>query len=211
MNGFTVNDPQGNFVARATGHLFRPVPCVDAQGIPTGTKDCEYTTAARSWTSCAKSGCHSNASVAAAAFNTVRARMKLLADQLWIDTDGSRSLQAAPTDAGMLAVVRQTRPTEWSTTDNRVSPAEGAEFNARLCGEFGQSNTDNSKGIHNPFLCEALLIATINEVRTIYGLPAPPAAVQAVLDGPVGGPFADNLKFSTVQIRGHEVRTGALK
>jgi predicted CXXCH cytochrome family protein len=211
VNPFTVNDPQGNFVQQATGHLFRPIPCVDAQGIPNGDKNCAYTSTARSWGSCVKSGCHNSASVAAAAFGTVRARMKLLADQLWIDANGNGSLQATPTDGGMLATLKATRAAEWSTTDNQITPAEGAEFNARLCGEFGQANTDNSKGIHNPFLCEALLIATINYVRTYYALPAPPATVQAVLDGPVGGPFADNLKYSSVQIRGYEVRAAGRK
>ncbi len=30
---FTVNDPtSGNFVFKATGHLFRPIPCLDAHG-----------------------------------------------------------------------------------------------------------------------------------------------------------------------------------
>jgi hypothetical protein len=135
--------------------------------------------------------------------------MKLLTDQLWIDTNASGSLQAAPTDAGMLPTVRQTRPTEWSTTDNRITPAEGAEFNARLCGEYGQSNSDNSKGIHNPFLCEALLIASINEVRATYGLPAPPAAVQAILDAPAGGQFASGLLRSTAQVIGHEIRVAS--
>ena len=59
-----------------------------------------------------------------------------------------------------------------ATPTSSITPAEGAEFNARLCGEYGQSNADNSKGIHNPFLCEALLIATINYIRSYYGLPA---------------------------------------
>lgn len=212
VNRLTVNDPQGGFLSQATGHLFRPIPCLNAQGIPTGDKTCAYTSTARSWGSCAKSGCHASAAVAASAFNTVRARMKLLVDQLWIDSNDSHSLQASPTDAGMLATLKLTRPTEWSNTDNRITQAEGAEFNARLCGEVGQDNTDNSKGIHNPFLCEALLIATINEVRTFYALPAPPAAVQAILDGPVGGSFAKNIKVSNAQIPGYEIRSpGPLK
>ena len=106
--------------------------------------------------------------------------MKSFADQLWRDLNGNGSLQASPTDAGLLATVRATRPTEWSTTDNRVSPAEGAEFNARLCGEYGQANSDNSKGVHNPFLCRALMIATIDYIRTFYNLPAAANNAQAV-------------------------------
>lgn len=211
VNTFAVNDPQGGFVGQATGHVFRPTPCLDSQGLPTSDESCAYTSTARSWQTCTASGCHASAAAAASAFNTIRARMKLLTDQLWIDSNNSGNMQAAPTDAGMLPTVRQMQPTEWSTTDNRISPAEGAEFNARLCGEFGQSTSDNSKGIHNPFLCEALLIASINEVRSFYGLPAPPAEVQAILDGPVGGSFSTGLKISRSQVPGFEVRVASQK
>lgn len=206
VGSFTVNDQAGGFVFQATGHLFRPNPCLDANGLPTADETCAYTATARSWGTCTSSGCHASAAVAVSAFNTVRARMKLLTDQLWIDVNASGSMQATPIDAGMLPTVRLTQPTQWSTTDNRITPAEGAEFNARLCGEYGQSNSDNSKGIHNPFLCEALLIATINEVRAFYGLPAPPAAVQAILDAEVGGPFANGIRRSGTQVAGQEIR-----
>jgi len=201
VNGFTINDPQGGFLAQSTGHLFRPIPCLDAQGIPTADKTCAYSTTARSWGSCAKSGCHASAAVAVNVFTSRRALIKLLADELWIDVNASGNMQAAPTDAGLLPTVRATQPTQWSTTDNKVTPAEGAEFNARLCGEYGQSNSDNSKGVHNPFLCQALLVASINEVRTFYGLPAPPAALKAILDAPL----SKEMKVSKTQIRGHEV------
>jgi hypothetical protein len=201
-----VNDPLGGFVFQSTGHLFRPIPCLDAEGKPTADKTCAYTSTARSWASCTQSGCHANAGVAASAFNTIRSRMKLLADELWIDSDHNDHLDAAPTDAGLLPTLRASQPLEWAP-DARISPAEGAEFNARLCGEYGQENTDNSKGIHNPFLCEALLIASINEVRSTYGLSAPQPAVQAILDGPIGGSFAKNMRQSKAQIPGYEIRS----
>lgn len=170
---FTVTDKlTGAFVFQSTGHLMRPIPCLDATGKPTADKACAYTETARSWQTCTTAGCHANATVAVSAFNAVRARMKSLVDQLWVDVNANGSMQAAPTDAGLLPTVRQTRPSEWSTTDNKVTPAEGAEFNARLCGEYGQSTSDNSKGVHNPFLCEALLTASISYIRSYYGLPA---------------------------------------
>ena len=185
---FTVTDQlTGAFVFQATGHLMRPIPCLDATGKPTADKTCAYTEAARSWQTCTTAGCHANAAVAANLFNGARASMKFLVDQLWVDVNLSGSLQAAPTDAGLLPLVRQTRPAEWSNTDNTITPAEGAEFNARLCGEYGQSNSDNSKGAHNKFLCEALLIATINYVRSYYALPPASPAIQAALDAPLSG------------------------
>jgi predicted CXXCH cytochrome family protein len=197
INRFTVTDKlTGSFSFQATGHLMRPIPCLDAQGKPTADKTCAYTATARSWQTCAASGCHANAAVAANAFTTVRARMKFLTDQLWLNLDNDGTLEPSPTDGGLLATVKATRPTEWSGTDNRVSPAEGAEFNARICGEYNQGNADNSKGIHNPFLCEALLIATIDYIRSYYGLPAASASVQALMEGPIGGEFSRSMHIS---------------
>jgi hypothetical protein len=185
---FTVTDQlTGAFTFQATGHLMRAIPCLDATGKPTADKTCAYTAEARSWQTCTTAGCHGDAGVAATLFNGARASMKFLTDQLWIDANASGSLQAAPTDAGLLPLVRQTRPAEWSNTDNTITPAEGAEFNARLCGEYGQSTADNSKGVHNKFLCEALLIATINYIRSHYQLPAASMAAQAMLDAPISG------------------------
>ena len=168
---FQVTDQlTGQFVFNATGHLMRPIPCLDAEGKPTADKTCAYTATARSWQTC--TGCHGSAQAAANAFNDSRALMKSLTDQLWINTNGNSNLDAAPADAGLLPTIRATRPQEWSTTDNRTSPAEGAEFNARLCGEYNQSTSDNSKGVHNPFLCRALLLQTIAYIREYYDLPA---------------------------------------
>jgi predicted CXXCH cytochrome family protein len=166
---FSVTDKlTGAFTFQATGHLFRPVPCLDAQGKPTADKTCAYTTAARTWQSCTQSGCHANADVAASAFNGVRSRMKNFTEQLWQDLNKDGTLQPAPTDGGLLARVKQQRPSEWTTAD--ITPAEGAEFDARLCGEFGGTNSDNSKGVHNPFLCDALLTSTITYIKTYYAL-----------------------------------------
>lgn len=193
----TVSDPAtGGFVFQATGHLMRPIPCLDVDGKPTADKTCAYNSTARSWATCSASGCHANAAVAASAFITVRSRMKFLTDQLWTDLNDSHSLQASPTDGGLLATIKLTQPTQWSTTDSTITAAEGAEFNARLCGEYGQSTADNSKGIHNPFLCEALLIATINYVRLVYNMPAFSAEVQAQLVGPIGGEFNRSMELS---------------
>jgi predicted CXXCH cytochrome family protein len=194
---FTVTDKTtGAFTFQATGHLMRPIPCLDGTGKPTADKTCAYNASARTWQTCTSSGCHANAAAAVAAFTTVRARMKFLTDQLWQNLNNDGNIQATPTDAGLLATLKATRPNEWSATDGVITPAEGAEFNARLCGEYGQANSDNSKGIHNPFLCEALLIATVSYVRTYYNLPAASAAQQALMEGPIGGAFSHAMRVS---------------
>lgn len=193
---FTVNDAAtGAFVFQSTGHLMRPLPCLDATGKPIADKTCAYSTVARSWKSCAVAGCHATEAVASAAFATVRSRMKFYTDQLWTDVNLSGSITAAPTDGGLLATLKSTRPLEWSSTDPIVTPAEGAEFNTRLCGEFNQSTADNSKGIHNPFLCEALLVATITYIKSYYGLPVA-AATMAEMSGPIGGTFNASMHVS---------------
>ena len=197
VNRFTVTDKlTGAFSFQSTGHLMRPIPCLDATGKPTADKSCPYTATARTWQSCTTAGCHGSPEAIASIFNDSRALMKSFADQLWRDLNASGSLQATPTDAGLLPTVRATRPAEWSTTDNIITPAEGAEFNARLCGEYGQANSDNSKGVHNPFLCRALLIATINYVRSYYALPAASVAAQARLDSLSSGEFFTSMHIS---------------
>jgi len=203
---FTVTDAAtGAFTFQATGHLMRPIPCLDATGKPTADKTCAYTETARSWQTCTASGCHASAAVAVSAFTTVRARMKFYADQLWVDSNRNSTINAAPTDGGTLAQLKASRPNEWSTTDLVITPAEGAEFNARLCGEFAQTNADNSKGVHNPFLCEALMIATINYVRSYYGLPAAAPRVQALMNGPIGGEFNRSMHVSRAPLVGEPI------
>lgn len=202
VNRFTVTDElTGAFTFQSTGHLMRPIPCLDAEGKPTADKTCAYTATTRSWQSCTAAGCHGDAQSAANIFNDSRSLMKSFVDQLWVDLNASGSMQASPTDAGLLPTLRATRPAEWSTTDNTVTPAEGAEFNARLCGEFGQANSDNSKGVHNPFLCRALLLATVNYIRSYYSLPSASVAEQAWLDR-----MSDPAYFSSMHIsRGNAV------
>jgi len=95
--------------------------------------------------------------------------MALFTGQLWQDLNKNGNIDPAPTDGGLLATLKATRPGEWSTDD--ITPAEGSEFNARLCGEYGSGNSDNSKGVHNPFLCTALLTASISYLKSYYGLP----------------------------------------
>jgi hypothetical protein len=165
----------------------RPIPCLDSEGKPTPDNSCAYTDVARSWQTCSTSGCHASEAVAANAFNTVRSRMKFYTDQLWQNLDSTSGISAAPADVGLLATLKATQPGEWSNTDTLVTPAEGAEFNTRMCGEYNQSTSDNSKGVHNPFLCESLLIATIEYLKTYYNLTTPSPRVPDWMSEPLSG------------------------
>jgi predicted CXXCH cytochrome family protein len=156
VNKFTVTDPMsGDFVFNATGHLFRAIPCVDAQGIPTEEKDCNYTTTDRSFLACATTGCHATVDAAESALLLASTRIQNDADDL----------------LGQLTVVDPNLNTaggEIDPTTPTFTTAEGAYFNYRLA-TFGGGV--HGSATHNPFLTEALLLASIDAVEAEYGVP----------------------------------------
>jgi hypothetical protein len=94
------------------------------------------------------SACHATASGATTAYAVARSRVDTLVARL------NRQLVQLP-----LA--------EFDSTDGRLSTAEGARFNAQLGALRGSA-------IHNPFLMEGLLTASITAVTAAYGVtPAP--------------------------------------
>ena len=69
-----------------------------------------------------------------------------------------------------------TGATSCNPSDATISACDGAEFNVRMLGGHTRADhPDGSYSAHNPFYYEALYIATINTVRSTYGLPAPPS------------------------------------
>lgn len=170
VNKFTVNDAQGGFVFQAVGHTFGALPCVDGQGVPTGNSGCDYNTTSRTFASCVGAGCHATQAVASTALFSLRTQMNQLADQLWIDSNNNETIDAAPTDGGMLAIIKRDIPGAINPSDNVISPADGAEFNVKLFGEGRYGNGDKSLAVHNPFLAKALLAANITELQQTYGV-----------------------------------------
>ncbi|MDH3270609.1 MAG: cytochrome c family protein [Gemmatimonadota bacterium] len=152
LNSYTVTDPaSGDFVFSATGHLFKPTPCVDAAGIPTADDSCGQNVTERSFDSCTSAGCHGSEDAALSAKLIAQARIANLVAEL----------------DDLLALVPAT---EFDNDDGIFTVAEGANFNAGL-GDIVSS------AVHNPFLTEALLTASIQAVEDTYGVPAPPALV----------------------------------
>lgn len=187
---FTTTDTDTGEPFTSVGHLFSPNPCKGANGLPT-EGDCAYNATARFWTGCVNSGCHASETEAAGLFNSKRATVKLLLDNLWTDTNGNQVLEG--TDGGVLAAVLRQHPgtlapaadSAWfcctdpdgsgpltAASDKSLSIAEGALWNARMLGENLYSHNDGSFGIHNPALYEGLIASSINAVRTKYNLPA---------------------------------------
>lgn len=147
VNPFTVTDSSGKFVLSVTGHLFEAAPCVNSQGIPTGDTIC--VTSQRTFAACAASGCHGNAAAAASAFTS---EQTLIAS---LDT----------TLRSQLTTVLTSTPAETASANPTFTVAQGSLFNAELA-EFRGSF------VHNPFLIQALLTASIEEMTAQYGVAA---------------------------------------
>lgn len=162
VNSFTVTDAEtGEFSFQATGHLFEAVPCLDENGIPQGGAECAETE--RTFQTCTSAGCHGTESVARQLLSNAQARLNNLADQL--DT-----------------LLDQVPATEFDQNDNRYTVAEGSRFNVDLARIPGTA-------VHNPVLTEALLLASILEVREEYGLALnTQVRMDRILGGAAGQP-----------------------
>ncbi|HUF11712.1 MAG TPA: multiheme c-type cytochrome [Longimicrobiales bacterium] len=147
-----------------TGHMFNAIPCTDASGAPT-TDDCAYTVSARSWQGCTASGCHGDATAARSALISQASSVLELADSLH-----TLLLIVDPTGEAPGGEIDDTNPT--------FTVAEGAIFNFHLAKFNGEGvdplHSVAATTVHNPFLIETLLRASINAVQESYGL-APPA------------------------------------
>jgi predicted CXXCH cytochrome family protein len=140
---FEVTDKiTGAFKMQVVGHSFEAIPCVDANGLPTGATNCSLDE--RRFNACTGSGCHSTGVTARNALVTARARLLALA-------------------AEVDRLVAQTPPFERSTANPAYTTAKGAVFNSALAKRPGSA-------IHNPFLAEQLLLATITQLKKDYGV-----------------------------------------
>ena len=146
VNAYEVTDANsGDHVFSATGHLFEPIPCLDASGIPVADGTCGLNTTERTFASCTTAGCHGSEDAALSAMLVAQARIANLVDELE-------------------ALLAQVPADQFSRDDDVFTVAEGAEFNAGL-------GAITSSAIHNPFMTEALLTASIQAVQDTYNLP----------------------------------------
>ena len=175
-----VDQETGEFLLTNVGHTFEAVSCLDDQGLPVADEDCAVEE--RSFASCTGSGCHGTETLARNAYVRNLHRLNVLLDELWEDTDGDRSLEA--TDGGLLPRVLVVAPSDLDPSTSTMTPAKGAVWNAMLAwtddrphwsdarvrGEPFSSHPNSGNGAHNPHLLEALLLASIGDVREAYGL-----------------------------------------
>jgi predicted CXXCH cytochrome family protein len=146
---FTSTDKStGNFVFQSTGHRFIAAPCVDANGTPTTSQSCAIT--GKTFRSCVSGGCHASETVARTLYLT----------------DSARVLQLTTTLQGQITKVTASKPAECKLGGPVYTTCLGAQFNVSLAQSTGAF-------VHNPFLIEQLLVATINQMQKDYGVSAP--------------------------------------
>jgi predicted CXXCH cytochrome family protein len=184
----TITASNGGFVFQSVGHLFDAIPCTDSAGIPV-PGPCNLTQ--RDFGACANGACHIGGPTAArSAFITIQQNLDNLLDQLWKDVDSNGVINA--TDTGLLpemvarGTAADTAALNFGT--NVTTVAKGALWNAALAatddrqyflagtvyGRNFATHMASGNGVHNPFLLQALLSASIDAVRSTYALPAPP-------------------------------------
>jgi hypothetical protein len=143
----------GAFVVKVTGHQFRAIPCVDGNGQPTTSTNCAIT--ARTFRTCLGSGCHATEGIARTLYTTVDNRINPLVTEI----------------KRLIALV----PASELAAGPRYTTARGARFNQSIAEERGSR-------IHNPFLVENLLRASIAQVAKDYNLTTTPGLILAPYD-----------------------------
>ena len=143
---FTVTDnATGAFTFQVTGHRFIAAPCVDANGKPTVDPNCAI--AAKTFRSCVTPACHATESVART---------------LYI-TDSLRVQQLIASANSAIAKVKAQKPSECALNGPKYTSCLGTQFNVSLAQAPGSF-------VHNPFLIEQLLVASINQIQKDYGV-----------------------------------------
>jgi len=162
-----VNNSAGQLAWHYTGHSFYAIPCVDTAGIDS-TNSCDASV--RSFAACATSGCHASQAVARSLFQSTGDELQFLAGTIWTDVNGNGKIDSV--DTGLLPKVPAAEFKTRSATVNNTLPytvAEGGRFNVQLIAN------DRSHGVHNAPYLRALLVATIEALKSQYALAAPPA------------------------------------
>ena len=170
---FSATDSLTGEEIHTAGHSFSAIPCVGPSGEPLSgeaSENCGFTVSARNWQGCTGSGCHGDATAARSALVSQATTVRLLAEELH-----DLLVQVDPN--------LETNGGEIDGSNPIFTVAEGAIFNYNLAIHFGEDNTaDPTIGeyaattVHNPFLIETLLQASIEEVENRYGVTAAPRA-----------------------------------
>ncbi len=155
VSRFTATDKaSGKFVMQSTGHRFIAAPCVDANGSPTTSQTCALT--AKTFRSCASSSCHATEAVARTLYTT----------------DSVRIYQLVASANSAIAKVKAANAAACTLVSGKpYTSCLGAQFNVSLAQAPGAF-------VHNPFLLEQLLVASINQIQKDFGVtPSAPVSL----------------------------------
>lgn len=212
---FDVTDAAtGDFLLSSVGHTFEAIQCLDAQGLPTAgpcpEDERQFGGCAVSGCHTSETGARSAFVAVRSRMNFLVDQLWADTDNdsVMETTDGGLlpKVLANAIGAGNLNAI--------NLYDNVLTPADGAIWNAQLaythdrtvwssfkvsgqlsctptttCTTQGGSNTahkSSGEGVHNPFLLEALLLASIDYLKSYYGVSAPPADLTPRLTPPPG-------------------------
>jgi len=143
---FTANDhATGKFAFQSTGHRFVAAPCVDANGVPLASQACDVTV--KTFRSCASGSCHASETVARSLYVT----------------DSVRIYQLIAQANSAIAKVKAAQPSQCTLGGPTYTSCLGTQFNVSLAQAPGAF-------VHNPFLIEQLLVASINQLQKDYGV-----------------------------------------
>jgi predicted CXXCH cytochrome family protein len=143
---FTATDQAtGKFTFQATGHRFVAAPCVDANGVPLAGQACDVTV--KTFRSCVSGSCHATETVARSLYVT----------------DSVRIYQLVAQANSAIAKVKAAQPSQCTLGGPTYTSCLGTQFNVSLALAPGAF-------VHNPFLIEQLLVASINQLQKDYGV-----------------------------------------
>ena len=134
----------GKFTFQSTGHRFVAAPCVDANGVPLADQACEVT--AKTFRSCVSGSCHASETVGRTLYVT----------------DSVRIYQLVAQANSAIAKVKAAQPSQ-CVLGKVYTSCLGTQFNVSLAQAPGAF-------VHNPFLIEQLLVASINQLQKDYGV-----------------------------------------
>jgi predicted CXXCH cytochrome family protein len=164
---FQIGDPlRPGVLVESTSHTFGPIPCLDGNGQPLPfSDDCDLAPPTRSYKACTGGACHASEQTAFSALTAATARITFEAGELLAQ------LTAVDPNLGSAGGA--------ISGGSPFTVADGAWFNYTLA-TFG-THAGRGSAVHNPFLVEALLLASIAAVEDEYGVAASISTLDAEL------------------------------
>jgi predicted CXXCH cytochrome family protein len=172
----------------SSGHLFRPIPCIGPDNLPTDSiKNCAYTSAVRSFKSCATSGCHADEATAAAIMSVTRGRIQTLTTALWVNDGvgtGSSTSSIDTLDHGILPAIYKATFAQRGTISNlsllvKTAAAAGAttiDLNTTgtslVTGKLATTNTFKIAGDDQLYTAQNTVTAASNALNGVQISPA---------------------------------------